>query len=269
MAFMVNKAFTTVLPAGDAEAAPRPRVGFGVFVMRRFGLVGFGALALLSLSAPAKAEVVVSISKLQQRLAVVVDGTETYRWPVSTGRRGFETPAGTFHPIRLERHWYSRQYENSPMPWAMFFYRGYAMHGTVEVYNLGNAASHGCVRLRPDNAQTLYSLVRQRGFNNIKIVVMNGPLPALPGATPTADNDTPPAQTAAHESFAKAFNDEADRKRRSSTSRPDDEKRDVKSYETSRLDRDDGFVSRGSEAEVLRGREAWLRSLDRKYGIPR
>src|ERR1700686_5660625 len=101
--------------------------------MRCIGVVGFAALgALFYLSAPVKADVVVTISKSQQRPAIVVDGAETYRWPVSTGRRGFETPTGTFHPIRLERHWYSRQFENSPMPWSMFFYRGYAVHGTVE-----------------------------------------------------------------------------------------------------------------------------------------
>ncbi len=86
-----------------------------------------------------------------------IDGTELYRWPVSTGRRGHVTPSGTFHPIRLERHWYSRQYELTPMPWAMFFFRGYAVHGTMEAYNLGHVASHGCVRLRPDHAATLFS----------------------------------------------------------------------------------------------------------------
>jgi len=237
--------------------------------MRYVGVVGIAALgALFYLPAPAQAELVVTISKSQQRLAVVVDGEVTYRWPVSTGRRGFETPTGTFHPIRLERHWYSRQYENSPMPWSMFFYRGYAMHGTVETYNLGNAASHGCVRLRPDNAQVLYSLVRKHGFNQTKIVVMNGPLPALPGATPMADVDTPKAPDAS-ETFAKAFRDDADRKRRTSDPRPEDEKRDAKKVDTSRLERADDYVSRGGEAAVLRGREAWLRSLDRKYGITR
>jgi hypothetical protein len=240
--------------------------------MRRIGLAAFGATvfgALFCLTAPVKAEVVVNISKSDQRLAVMVDGAETYRWPVSTGRRGFETPAGTFHPIRLERHWYSRQYDKSPMPWSVFFFRGYAMHGTVETYNLGNAASHGCVRLRPDNAQVLYSLVRRRGFNTTKIVVMTGPLPALPGATPMADMDSPKAHAAPDESFAKAFNDEADRKRRSSGTRQEDEKREVKKYDSTRLERDDDYVSRGSEAAVLRGREVWLRSLDRKYGITR
>ena len=150
--------------------------------------IGITALcALLWLSAPAKAEIVVNISKSQQRLAVSVDGTELYRWPVSTGRRGHVTPSGTFHPIRLERHWYSRQYELTPMPWAMFFFRGYAVHGTMEAYNLGHVASHGCVRLRPDHAATLFSLVHKRKLSDTRIVVRDGPLPPMPGAVPMAE----------------------------------------------------------------------------------
>ena len=112
---------------------------------------------------PLKAELVVNISKSQQRLAVMVDGAEAYRWPISSGRRGFETPTGSYRPTRLERHWYSRQYNRTPMPWAMFFHRGYAVHGTMEAYNLGHAVSHGCVRLRPDKAAILFSLMRRHG----------------------------------------------------------------------------------------------------------
>src|SRR5580704_876566 len=153
--------------------------------MRAIVIAAVGALIFVS--APAKAELLVNISKSQQRLSVTIDGAEAYRWPVSTGRRGHETPAGKFRPIRLERHWYSHEYGLTPMPWAVFFHRGYAVHGTMEAYNLGHAASHGCVRLRPDNAATLFSLVRQQGTGNTRIVVMNGPLPAIPGAVPLAD----------------------------------------------------------------------------------
>ncbi len=123
--------------------------------MPRF-ILPLAAVVLMSGFTPARAELLVSVSKLQQRVVISVDGTEAYRWPVSTGVRGHDTPAGVFRPIRLERHWYSRQYDLTPMPWAMFFHRGYALHGTMEAYNLGRAASHGCVRLRPDNEATLY-----------------------------------------------------------------------------------------------------------------
>jgi len=240
--------------------------------MRCVAVAAFGAL--LCLSAPVKAELVVNISKSQQRLAVVVDGTETYRWPVSTGRRGHETPAGKFRPIRLERHWYSHEYDMTPMPWSVFFHRGYAVHGTMEAYNLGHAASHGCVRLRPDNAAILFSLVRRQGIGNTRIVVMNGALPVAPGAVPMADADASKVDAVAKGHFAKA--EDADRDEYAAKAHPiaaaakdDDDDAGTRraahyaktvSYRTS--------VS-SDEAEILRERAAWLRSLDRKYGIGR
>ncbi len=240
--------------------------------MRCIGITALGAL--LCLSAPAQAELLVNISKSQQRVSVVIDGAEAYRWPVSTGRRGHETPSGSFHPLRLERHWYSRQYSLTPMPWAVFFHRGYAMHGTMEAYNLGHAASHGCVRLRPDKASILYSLVRHQGVRNTKVVVMNGPLPAAPGATPMAAADTPPVPASAERHFAKALAAVEEQQHLSAKTHADaglrqqDEKPIVPNARASpsELYR----VSVGSdEARILREREAWLRGLDRKYGIAR
>jgi hypothetical protein len=234
--------------------------------------------ALLCLSAPVKAELLVSISKSQQRIAVVVDGAEAYRWPVSTGRRGHETPAGIFRPIRLERHWYSRLYDMTPMPWSVFFHGGYAVHGTMEAYNLGHAASHGCVRLRPDNAAKLFSLVRRNGIKNTKIVVMNGALPLAPGAKPMAGADAPSIDAAAAQHFAKA---EADGHEEFAAKAHDgsvggsvadnDDEDEVGTRRAARFARTVAYRESVSsnEAKVLREREAWLRSLDRKYGIGR
>ena len=225
--------------------------------MRCIGIAAFSAL--LCLSAPAQAELLVNISKSQQRLSVTIDGAEAFRWPVSTGTRGHETPSGNFRPTRLERHWYSRQYSMTPMPWAVFFHRGYAVHATTEVYNLGHAASHGCVRLRADNASILYSLVRRQGLRNTKVAVINGPLPALPGTAPTADAKM---ASNAEEQFAEALAD-VEEQNLSAKVHPD--------AGAPRLaDAVIHHVSVASnEAQVLREREAWLHSLDRKYGITR
>ncbi len=232
--------------------------------MRSFAVAAFGALVLLA--APAQADILVNISKSQQRAAIVIDGVEAYRWPVSTGRRGFDTPAGNFRPQRLERHWYSRQYEMTPMPWAVFFHRGYAVHGTMEAYNLGHAASHGCVRLRTDNAATLYSLVRRQGMANTKIVVMNGALPLMPGAKPAGMaeiNDT------ASEHFASADTGAEFSAKTVATADPVAEPDDLGTQRAARFARSVAYrVSVSSdEGQILREREAWLRSLDRKYGI--
>jgi len=135
-------------------------------------IAGYGAVLglLAGLLAPAQADVVVRISKSQQRLAVTVDGTELYRWPVSTGRRGLETPSGAFRPIRLERKWYSRKYHWSPMPYSIFYDGGFAIHGSYATSNLGRPASHGCVRLHPSHARVLFSLVaKNRGDTRIVV----------------------------------------------------------------------------------------------------
>jgi lipoprotein-anchoring transpeptidase ErfK/SrfK len=119
----------------------------------------------------ASAALLVYIDRSSQRMDVVVDGVRRFSWPVSTGRRGLGTPAGVFHPQMLARSWFSRRYYNSPMPHSIFFHRGYAIHGTYELSRLGGPASHGCVRLHPQNAAILFSLVLQEGPRNTRIVV--------------------------------------------------------------------------------------------------
>jgi hypothetical protein len=72
----------------------------------------------------------------------------------------------------MNEMWYSKQWDNAPMPHAVFFTReGHAIHGTNEVKRLGNPASHGCVRISPQNAATLYDLVSEAGLENTQIVL--------------------------------------------------------------------------------------------------
>ena len=123
--------------------------------------------------APARAGVVVQIDKSSQRMAVSVDGMMRYSWPVSTGRSGYGTPSGVFRPQMMARRWFSRRYYNSPMPHSIFFYHGFAIHGTTELARLGGPASHGCVRLHPSHAAALFALVERSGRSNTRIVISN------------------------------------------------------------------------------------------------
>jgi lipoprotein-anchoring transpeptidase ErfK/SrfK len=129
-------------------------------------------MAGLALS-PARADVVVQIDKSSQRMAVSVDGMTRYNWPVSTGRSGYGTPSGVFHPQLMARRWFSRKYYNSPMPHAIFFYGGFAIHGTYELSRLGGPASHGCVRLHPAHAAALFALVERDGPRHTRIEISN------------------------------------------------------------------------------------------------
>ena len=142
--------------------------------MRRWlGATLFGGLTCLAAAAAdrAQAAVVVEIDRASQSMSVTVDGMANYQWRVSTARRGYITPPGSYHPYMLARRWFSRRYYNSPMPHSIFFYRGYAIHGTYEIARLGGPASHGCVRLDPENAAILFELVEHEGMRNTTIVV--------------------------------------------------------------------------------------------------
>ena len=124
-----------------------------------------------ALWAPAWADIVVQIDKSSQRMSVSVDGAPRYNWPVSTGGGGYGTPSGVFHPQSMQRMHFSRKYYNSPMPHSIFFYYGFAIHGTNDISRLGGPASHGCVRLHPSNAATLFALVQRNGAASTRIVI--------------------------------------------------------------------------------------------------
>jgi len=118
------------------------------------------AVVLLGGLTRAEAGIVITVDKTDQQLTVEVDGYTRYVWAVSTARWGYRTPNGTYRPERLERKWYSRKYDWSPMPYSIFFNGGYAIHGSYEISHLGRPASHGCIRLHPENAAVLFALVK-------------------------------------------------------------------------------------------------------------
>lgn len=130
------------------------------------------ALAAVFAASSARADVVtIRVSKSEQLMRVYIGEELTYSWKVSTAAKGFKTPVGNYSIKRMHTMWYSRTYDNAPMPYAMFFTAGWAVHGTTSVGALGRPASHGCVRLLPTNAQTLFRLVSTYGRASTRIVV--------------------------------------------------------------------------------------------------
>jgi lipoprotein-anchoring transpeptidase ErfK/SrfK len=122
---------------------------------------------------PVETTVLINIDKASQKMTVLLDGVQQYEWPVSTGLRGYTTPAGTYTARSMNKIWYSRQWDNAPMPHAVFFTKeGHAIHGTSEIKRLGKPASHGCVRLSPENAALLYALVEKTGLKNTQVVLV-------------------------------------------------------------------------------------------------
>ena len=111
---------------------------------------------------PATAKVMIDIDLSAQTMHVV-SSTGSYDWPISSARAGYYTPHGTFSPQSLQSIHYSKKYYHSPMPHSIFFDGGYAIHGTYETAWLGRPASHGCVRISPQNAALLFEMVREEG----------------------------------------------------------------------------------------------------------
>jgi lipoprotein-anchoring transpeptidase ErfK/SrfK len=144
------------------------RHGAAILRLFRYGAL---ALALCGFAGAAEAAVVARIDLSSQRMTVTVNGIPSYSWPVSTARRGYVTPTGTYRPQRMYRSYFSRKYYNSPMPYSIFFRGGYAIHGSTAISQLGSPASHGCIRLHPGNAATLYSLVQSHGPGNTVILI--------------------------------------------------------------------------------------------------
>ncbi len=136
------------------------------------GIFIFLAASAIDVRSASAEALVAHVDLSEQTVEVYLDGRHLYTWAVSTGRAGHRTPTGTWHPIRLERDWHSRKYGWAPMPNSVFFYGGYAVHGTTDVVNLGQTASHGCVRLAPQNARTFFDLVLATGRANTLIQIV-------------------------------------------------------------------------------------------------
>ena len=120
----------------------------------------------------AHAEILINVDKSAQLMTVKRDGVTLYTWPVSTGRRGYSTPSGAYTAFRMEPDHFSKEWDDAPMPYSIFFTKiGHAIHGTNDAKRLGSPASHGCVRLSVANAETLYALVQEEGVLKTKVVL--------------------------------------------------------------------------------------------------
>lgn len=90
------------------------------------------------------------------------DGHEE-TWLISSGRPGLDTPDGQYKPQWVDPDHISKQYQDAPMPYAIFFdLKGHAFHGSYQK-TFGVALSHGCIRLPIDDAKKLFEAVQVSG----------------------------------------------------------------------------------------------------------
>ena len=139
--------------------------------------------AIMNFVSPCQREncnIFVRVSKRNQKLYLSVSGVVQSVWPVSTGMVGHRTPDMDTHPSgRIYDRYTSTKYPGGNykglgnMPYAVFIRGGFAIHGTPESNwpKLGERASHGCIRVHPDNAFTFNRMVRATGIADTWITV--------------------------------------------------------------------------------------------------
>jgi L,D-transpeptidase catalytic domain len=148
--------------------------------MRLVRVLAVASAAAVFAANAARAEISVIVDKSAQRMTVKRDGVLLYNWPVSTGRRGYATPSGAFTAFRMEADHFSKEWDDAPMPYSIFFTKiGHAIHGTNDAQHLGTPVSHGCVRLSVANAETLYGLVQEDGVLHTKVTLIGSEVAAL------------------------------------------------------------------------------------------
>lgn len=123
------------------------------------GVDGAGASARTSQTsesetAPAPLKIVVSLEAQQLKLYRGAELIDTS--PISTGKRGHETPRGVYSILQKRRYHESNLYSNAPMPFMQrITWSGIAFHqGALPGY----PASHGCIRMPRAFARKLFGM---------------------------------------------------------------------------------------------------------------
>jgi len=162
--------------------------------MRQFFFIPIATALILS-AATTQAKVLIKVDLDAQRLTAIKGDGETAVFKISSGRPGYETPTGRFSVMRMVIDHHSDEYDQAPMPYAMFFSpRGLAIHGSTEK-GLGRPASHGCVRLAVPHAQRLYGWVEEEGGANVEITGSGQNLSLHPEVSPTREGPSRPLRS--------------------------------------------------------------------------
>jgi lipoprotein-anchoring transpeptidase ErfK/SrfK len=123
------------------------------------------------------------ISKQKQLLKLYIDGELVDSFKVSSGDKKHETPAFDLRPSGpIFNKYTSKKFPGGNynglgnMPYVVFIKGGFAVHGTTKgnIPKLGKKASHGCVRLHPDNAKIFNEVVKALGIENTWVTITEG-----------------------------------------------------------------------------------------------
>lgn len=104
----------------------------------------------------------IEVNLTEQRLYTHDGGAVTGNYLVSTGKWGL-TPTGTYRTYVKYRYTTmsggsgASYYYLPNVPYTMYFYKGYGIHGTYWHNNFGHPMSHGCINMKTEEAGIVYN----------------------------------------------------------------------------------------------------------------
>jgi lipoprotein-anchoring transpeptidase ErfK/SrfK len=144
-------------------------------------LIPLVVILLLSGASAAQADALrLEVDLSERQLVATLGDEELQRYDVAVGKPKHPTPEGTFsiRKVIWNPHWVppaekwakgkkakTPYDEDNPMQAVKIFFKepDYYIHGTPDTDSLGSAASHGCIRMDPDDARELAKLVMEHG----------------------------------------------------------------------------------------------------------
>ena len=151
----------------------RQQAGMIATVLLTLTMSGFAQISsspiTANVSAPPRIRRIVLVSIADRRLAVIEDGNVLAHFPVAVGAPVSPSPTGEFEIVNrvADPAYYhdgvvTAASEKSPVGtrWIGLNLKGYGIHGTNAPLSIGQAASHGCIRLKNRDAERLYSMLR-------------------------------------------------------------------------------------------------------------
>lgn len=138
-------------PVAAAEAVPAAAPAAPVLQQTRQEMVSVRVAPVIVPGTPCRSTARACIDLSGNQAWLIDDGAVSYGpVPITSGRKGFRTPPGTFSVTFHSRDHVSSIY-NAPMPYSVFFNGGIAFHeGSL------SELSHGCIHLSRSAAREFF-----------------------------------------------------------------------------------------------------------------
>ncbi len=113
----------------------------------------------------------IKIHIYKQIMKVYRENRLVYKWAISTGRKGYETPLGTYRPIFIRESYNSKVCNRLFLKNVIFLKNDLAIFGAGTDRPLKRGDAYRCIKLGNHNSKKLYNLVQQYGKRRVKIKI--------------------------------------------------------------------------------------------------